>query len=140
MRRSGRRRLDDDAAISLVRNFFSAFDSRDYAAMEAAFLPGATLVHDNGVMTSLPEMMQIIRTTSGWPPRERELSGFKIRWVGEVAIAGLRNRVTFRPTDRAPTTSTYTETWVLERTPAGLKTVRVHYSLVTAERHSEEVP
>ena len=127
----------DVEAIALIQRFFDAFDSRDYAAIEEAFAPGATLVHNNGVMTSLAEMLEIIRTTKEWSPRVRELSGFRTRWVDRVAVVGLRNRVTVEPQNRPSATATYSETWLLQRTESGLKAFHVHYSLVTAEKHSE---
>ena len=129
---------DDAQARTLIQDFFDAFDSRDYAAIEETFVPDAALVHHDGVITSLAEMLEIIRAAKEWPPRERELAGFQTRWIDRVAIVGLRNRVTFKPLNRPSTTATYNETWILQRTESGLKAVRVHYSRVTAQRHSED--
>jgi len=131
--------VDDVAAHMFVKRFFEAFDARDYEGMQKTFAPDATIVHDNGVVTTIPEMMNIIRTTEEWSPRQRELTKFQTHWVGDIVIVGFRNNLTYEPRDRPPINSAYTETWVLRRTGSGFQALRVHYSLVTAEKHSEDV-
>jgi hypothetical protein len=90
-------------ARGFVERCFRAFDACDLTALEAAFAPGATIVHDDGVETTVPKMLVIVRNTKA--------SEF-----------------------------TYNEAWVLVPTELGLRAVRSHYSLVTREEHSEDVP
>jgi len=130
---------DDVAAHMFVQRFFEAFDARDYEEMQKSFAPDATIVHDNGVVTDVPEMMNIIRTTEEWPRRQRELTKFQTHWAGDIVIVGYRNKVTYEPLNRPPISAAYTETWVLRRTESGFQALRVHYSRVTAEKHSEDV-
>ena len=127
---------DLDAAESSVRAFFDAFDRRDVAWIEGAFLQTAKIIHDDGVTTGIPAMLSIIRNAAAWPPRQRTLSHFEITPIGDkVVLVGCLNRVTFRPEGRAPTEFLYNETWVLEQTQSGLKVVRSHYSRVTQAEH-----
>lgn len=129
------------ASIALVRAFFVAFDARNEPAMLRLMAPTASLTHDNGVTTDVPTMMKIIRETREWPPRTRELSHFRVEpLAGGAQVLTLLNKVRFTPAGRAPTESNYNETWVLEKGSNGLKAVRIHYSLVTREQHSEDVP
>lgn len=128
---------DDPEAMSLVRQCFAAFDARDYAAFQVFFTPDATLVHHNGVLTTVAELLEIIRTAQRWPPRRRELSDFRVRWVDRVAVVGCRNQVTVPAPDGRSTTDSYNETWVVQRNGDGLRVLHVHYSRVTATTHTE---
>lgn len=130
----------DAEARAFVEAFFRAFDARDLGALEAAFAPGASIVHDDGVETSVPKLLEILRNTKEWPPRERTLSRFTLTRAAGAVVVGCLNHVRFAPPGRPPTEFTYNETWVLVPAADGLRAVRSHYSLVTREEHSEDVP
>ncbi len=129
-----------DLAELFVQAFFDAFDRRDVAGIEGAFLQSAKIIHDDGVTTDIPAVLSSIRNAAAWPPRQRTLSQFEITPIGDkVVLVGCLNRVTFRPAGCAPTEFLYSETWVLEQTQSGLKAVRCHYSRVTQAEHSEDM-
>jgi hypothetical protein len=128
---------DDAAAIAFVQGFFTAFDARDYAAMERMFLPTAKLVHSDGVEEDVPTMLSTVRSAKHWPPRKRDLSHCETTWIGDAVVVGCLNHVVFEPPGQASVERTYNETWILERTNAGLRAVRTHYSLVTRKEHTE---
>lgn len=130
----------ENAGISTVRAFFTAFDARDETAMRRLLASTATITHDNGVTTDVPTMMRIISGTAEWPPRTRELSNFTIaKLAGGDEVVTFINKVRFTPARRQPSESKYNETWVLEKERTGMRAIRVHYSLVTQEKHSENV-
>ena len=95
---------------------------------------------EDGVVTDIPAMLKIISKAKDWPPRTRRISDCDTSTFGDVLVVGCMNRVTFQRPGGKPAPYEYNETWVLQRTAAGLKAIRSHYSRVTQEEHSEEVP
>lgn len=129
-----------EAAIGFVETFFAAFDVRDLRAIEAAFVPSAKIVHDDGVITDVPTMLGIVKDTRSWAPRRRNLSQFEVDELGSgVVLVTCRNHVVFAPGTSAASEYTYSETWVLRPWRGRLRAVRSHYSRVTETEHSEEV-
>src|SRR4029453_10709137 len=68
--------IEDAAAIQMVRGFFSAFDARDGERLDKLFVPTAHIVHHNGVITDIPTMLEIVRSTKNWAPRNGAMSAF----------------------------------------------------------------
>jgi hypothetical protein len=130
----------DTAAVALVHSYFKAFDARDYKALENVFVPQATIVHHDGVVTDIPKMLAIIRNAKAWPPRDRKLSNFETTEVGDATLVSCLNEVTFHRPYKSRVKHTYAATWVMVPTASGIKAVRFHYSRVTRQEHSEDMP
>ena len=84
---------DNAAAIAFVQGFFTAFDARDYAAMEHMFLPTAKLVHSDGVEEDVPTMLSTVRSAENWRPRKRDISHCETTWIGDAVVVGCLNHV-----------------------------------------------
>jgi len=132
-----RLQLDDAApATQFVRNFFQAFDNRDIPRVRAAFIPTATIVHDDGVEQTVPQLIESVSSANHWYPRTRVIN-CDVKQSGKTVVAGCLNRVTFRRPDGEQKTIAYNETWILRRTETGLKALRTHYSRIRKSAHSE---
>jgi hypothetical protein len=127
----------DAEGATFVKSFFRALDRRDLHAVREAFAPEATIVHDDGVQQTVAELVATIRKAKTWDPRRRTINSCRTQSYGAVLVVGCLNRVEFLPKGHKAETYTYNETWVLKRTPAGLRAVRSHYSLVSKQEHSE---
>lgn len=123
-------------ATQFVRNFFHAFDDRDIPRIRAAFIPTATIVHDDGVEQTVPQLIDAVSSANHWYPRTRKID-CDVKESGKIVVVGCFNNVTFKRPDGAQKTVAYNETWVLRHTEAGLKAVRTHYSRIRKSAHSE---
>jgi ketosteroid isomerase-like protein len=127
----------NDAAVrAFIEHFFTAFDARDFEAIEHSFAPGAKIVHDNGASTTALDLKRMLQSAKQWPARKRELSNFEIVWEGNVAVVGYLNHVTFEEKNGGE--SVFNETSVLVWTPQGFRTLRAHYSRVAPEVHLDD--
>ena len=128
-----------DAPVAFVRNFFAAFDRRDIPFMTQQFEEAALIVHDDGVINTVPELMGVIAGAKAWAPRQRELSHFMVEMLSpSVYLVTCKNRVIFDPKTTSRSEYSYTETWVLRSRSGSLKAVHSHYSKITQSEHSEE--
>jgi ketosteroid isomerase-like protein len=126
-----------DPATQFVRGFFAALDNRDIAAVRDAFLPGATIVHDDGVEQTVPELIASVTNAKHWYSRTRQIDDCTVDREGKIVIAGCINRVTFKRPDGRESSIAYDETWILRRTNEGLKAIRTHYSRIRKTTHAE---
>jgi ketosteroid isomerase-like protein len=124
-------------ATQFVRAFFAALDSRDIPAIRDAFVPGATIVHDDGVEQTVPELIASVTDAKHWYSRTRDIADCDVEREGKIVIAGCINRVTFKRPDGRESSVAYDETWILRRTHEGLKAVRTHYSRIRKTSHAE---
>jgi hypothetical protein len=130
---------DRSAGEACVRAFFDALDRRDVDAVAQFFSPAGVVVHHDGVRTTVREFQDIMQRAMRWPVRKRTLSQFEFVRVDPILIVGCRNEISVLAEDGEWTTTTYAETWVLERGDAGLSALRCHYSRVTADEHREDL-
>ncbi|WP_197276681.1 DUF4440 domain-containing protein [Mangrovimonas sp. ST2L15] len=133
------RKTDSVAVTQMVGAFFIAFDARDYDQMEAMMTPQTKLVHHNGVTTSAREMLDIIKTTEPWYPRERILSQFEYEGGKDWALVGVVNEATFLLPEGEKLYAPYKETWFFQKTDGKWHLLRCHYSKITKETHTESV-
>lgn len=133
------RETDSVAVTQMVGTFFKAFDARDYDKMEAMMTPQTKLVHHNGVTTSAKEMLDIIKTTEPWYPRERTLSQYEYEGGEDWALVGVVNEATFLLPEGEKLYAPYKETWFFQKTDGKWHLLRCHYSKITKETHSENV-
>ena len=131
--------IDSVTAAGTVVDFFKAFDERDTATMKALLLPATIIVHHNGAVTNTSEMMQVINETKNWWPRVRALSDFGYVHEPGLAILSLLNKVSFSLPDNKIVEEPYRETWIFKKTENVWKPIRIHYSKIVVEKHSEEV-
>ncbi|EKD99591.1 MAG: hypothetical protein ACD_22C00226G0003 [uncultured bacterium] len=123
-----------------VADFFKAFDERDTARISQICSLETVFVHNNGVVTNLSEMVKIIDNTQNWYPRKRELSEFTALLGNPYSIIGLKNIVVFKLPNEKVVEEKYRETWIFKVSSSNdWKPIRVHYSSITQEKHSEEV-
>ncbi|NIK91772.1 nuclear transport factor 2 family protein [Mangrovimonas sp. CR14] len=133
------RETDSVAVTQMVGTFFKAFDARDYDQMEAMMTPQTKLVHHNGVTTSAKEMLDIIKTTEPWYPRERKLSQYEYEGGEDWALVGVVNEATFLLPEGEELYAPYKETWFFQKTDGKWHLLRCHYSKITKETHTESV-
>ncbi|MCF1422087.1 YybH family protein [Mangrovimonas futianensis] len=133
------RKTDSAAVTQMVGAFFKAFDARDYDQMEAMMAPQTKLVHHSGVTTSAKEMLEIIKTTEPWYPRERTLSQYEYEGGEDWALVGVVNEATFLLPEGEKLYAPYKETWIFQKTDGKWHLLRCHYSKITKETHSENV-
>lgn len=133
-------RISDSTEVTtMVHDFFQAFDERDIEKMESILTPATKIIHTNGVTTNTREMMDIIKGTKNWYPRKRNLSRIEFEGDENFAIVGLLNEVTFSLTGNKEVYEPYNETWIFSKTGNKWHPVRIHYSKIVQEKHSEEV-
>ncbi len=130
---------DSTQMVKLIRDFFQAFDERDLTRMEKLLLPASKIIHHNGVETNTKEMMEIISKTKNWYPRERSLTKFEYFGDSKIAIVGLLNEVTFTLSKNKKVYEPYNETWIFEKIGTSWYPIRIHYSKIIQDEHSEEV-
>jgi hypothetical protein len=130
---------DSTAAAVIVESFFKAFDERDTLKMKTLLLPATIIVHHNGAITNTGEMMQVIKETKNWWPRVRKLSGFEYMHDSNLAVLSLLNQVSFSLPGSKTVEEPYRETWIFRRVEKVWRPVRIHYSKIIVEKHSEEV-
>jgi len=124
----------------IVSDFFIAFDEKNTVKISRICFPETEMVHHNGVVTNLKEMNQIINNTKNWYPRERRLSEFKTLIGNPFSIIGFKNFVNFKLPNNKIIEEKYIETWIFKKDALNnWRPVRIHYSSVTQEKHSEEV-
>ena len=133
------RDLDSVAAVSVVQDFFKAFDEKDLKKIDSLLIPSTKIIHHNGATTNTAEMNKIIQETKDWWPRTRKLSNFEFTSNSNLSILGLKNEVTFSLPDNKKVYEPYNETWIFEKIDNSWKPIRIHYSKVTVEKHSEDV-
>lgn len=123
----------------IVSDFFKAFDEKNTDKISQICLPEIEMVHNNGVVTGLEEMNKIINETKNWYPRERKLSEFKTLIGDPFSVICFKNCVNFKLPDKI-VEEKYRETWIFKKDSLNTwKPIRIHYSRITQERHSEEV-
>jgi hypothetical protein len=133
------RMIDSAIAAVTVVDFFNAFDERDTIKMKDLLLPATIIVHHNGAVTNTGEMMQVISETKNWWPRVRTLSNFEYVHDSGLAIMSLLNKVSFSLPGNKTVEEPYRETWIFKKTEHVWKPIRIHYSKIVVEKHSEEV-
>ena len=131
--------LDSVAAVAIVEAFFKAFDARDTHTIDSLLSPSTLIVHHNGATTNTAQMNKVIEETTNWWPRTRKLSDFVFRSDAGLSVLALKNEVTFELPDHKIVYEPYLETWIFERKDRVWKPVRIHYSKITVDKHSEEV-
>ncbi len=133
------RNSDSIAAAIIVKDFFKAFDERDTLKMKSLLLPATIIVHHNGAVTNTHQMMQVIKKTKNWWPRVRTLSDFEYMHDSDLAVLSLLNKVSFSLPGNKTVEEPYRETWIFKKIENVWKPVRIHYSKIIVEKHSEEV-
>lgn len=124
----------------IVSEFFNAFDEKNTDKISQICLPETEIVHHNGVVTNLEEMNQIINGTKNWYTRERKLSEFKTLMGNPFSIICFKNRINFKLPDNKIIEEKYRETWIFKKDSLNnWKPIRIHYSSITQNKHSEEV-
>jgi len=86
---------DSTALVTIVKDFFKAFDEKDIEKMSSILGPAITIIHHNGATTNREEMLAIIKETKNWWPRTRTLSNFECIADTGIAIVGCDNEVIF---------------------------------------------
>lgn len=130
---------DSVQVVAIVKDFFKAFDEKDLKKIDALLIPSTQIIHHNGTVTDTAEMIRIIEDTKDWWPRTRKLSDFEFVSGSNLYIAGFMNEVIFSLPDNKKVIEPYNETWIFEKIVESWKPVRIHYSKVTVEKHSEDV-
>lgn len=133
------RKSDSIEVTDLVRGFFRAFDDRDLEKMGQILTPTSKIIHNNGVTTNTKEMMDVIKETVNWYPRKRNLSEFEFDADGNFAIVGVLNEVTFLLPGNKEVYEPYNETWIFKKFDDKWRPIRIHYSKIVREKHTEEV-
>ncbi len=130
--------IEDDSlnTTKIAIDFFEAFDDRDLEKLDEILDVKTQIIHHNGVVTGKEEMIDIVKNAQNWVPRERTLRDFTFHSNASLAVVGFINEVTFLIPNRDQTFR-YNETWILEKKGNEWYPLRAHYSLVTAEQHSE---
>jgi len=125
---------------NIATDFFVAFDEKNTNRISQICSHEIEIVHNNGVVTNLKEMNQIIDDTKNWYPRERKLSEFKTLIGNPFCILWLKNCVNFKLPNNRVVEEKYRETWIFKKDSLNVwKPIRIHYSSITQEKHSEEV-
>jgi hypothetical protein len=133
------RKSDSTEVTNLVSDFFQAFDERDLEKMEQILTPTSKIIHNNGVTTDTKEMMKVINETKNWYPRKRNLSEFEFDADENFAIVGVLNEVTFSLPENKEVYEPYNETWIFKKVDNKWHPIRIHYSKIVREKHTEEV-
>ena len=136
---SGSRNLDSIAAVTVVQDFFKAFDEKNIKKIDSLFIPSMKIVHHNGATTNTAEMIKIISETKDWWPRKRTLTNYEFTSNSNLSILGFKNEVTFSLPSNKSVYEPYIETWIFEKLDNRWTAIRCHYSKITVEKHSEEV-
>ncbi len=102
-----------------MRGFFRALDRR--AGWQAAFLPGARIVHADGQSRTAAALARELAGAA--PPRRRRLRRFTFGGGSALAWAGYENEAHF-----VGRTVLFRETAILERRAGAWKLARIHYS------------
>jgi hypothetical protein len=133
----GRSQSADTSTRSLaaaVRRLFEALDARNASAFRRAFAAGATIVHDNGVETSVPVVARRLAADSDTEPHVRWLGRFRCGGAGPWAWVGYENRLTYSSGGRRLTLR-FAETAILRRGRDGVwRFVRIHYSRIPSRK------
>ena len=133
------REVDSIAAVSVVREFFKAFDEKDLKTIDSLLNPSMKIIHHNGAITNTAEMIRVIEETKDWWPRTRRLSNYEFTSNGNLSIVSLKNEVTFSLPNNKKVYEPYNETWIFEKKDNKWRPIRCHYSKITVDKHSEEV-
>lgn len=136
---AGSRDLDSIAAVTIVQDFFKAFDEKDLKKIDSLFPSSMKIIHHNGATTDAGEMIKIIADTKDWWPRTRTLSGYEFTTNADLSILGLKNEVTFSLPNNKTVYEPYIETWIFRKSDNKWRAIRCHYSKITVEKHSEDV-
>lgn len=129
---------DSSEMAMVVTDFFKAFDERDLKKINDLCIPETKIIHYNGAVTNTAEIIQIIKKTKDWYPRARNLSDFEYMAEDDLAVMGFQNEVTFSLPDKK-VNERYIETWIFRKIGGTWKPIRIHYSKITVDKHSEEV-
>lgn len=135
----GNREKDSVAAVAIVEDFFKAFDERDTLKIRSLLLPSTLIVHHNGATTNTEEMIQVIKETKNWWPRVRKLSDFEYMHDSSLSVLSMVNKVSFSLPGNKIVDESYRETWIFKNIGNTWKAVRIHYSKIIVDKHSEEV-
>lgn len=130
---------DSTAVTNIVRDFFQAFDDRNLDKMEQILTPASKIIHNNGVSTDTKEMIEVIKETKNWYPRKRKLSEFEFYADENFALVGVVNEVTFSLPEDKEVYEPYNETWIFKKINNKWHPIRIHYSKIVREKHTEEV-
>lgn len=130
---------DSIAAFHIVEDFFKAFDELDTAKIASLLLPATEIVHHNGVVTNTAQLIRVMNEAQHWWPRVRKLSEIGYLQSSGLSVVNCLNEVTFTLPDNKIVYEPYRETWILKKVENERKPIRIHYSKIIAEKHSEEV-
>lgn len=133
------RQADSTATAGIIADFFNFFDERNVSKIDSLLLPETKIIHHNGAVTNTAELVQIIKETKNWWPRTRRLTDFEFTEDKDLVVAGVLNKVTFSLPGNKRVVEPYRETWVFKKVQGSWKTIRIHYSKITVDKHSEEV-
>jgi hypothetical protein len=133
------KKSDSLQVLTIVDDFFKAFDERDLQKINTLLIPTTKIVHYTGVTTNTAEMIKITAETKNWWPRTRKLSDVEFFGNTDMAVLGVTNEVIFSLPENKKVTERYKETWIFEKIEKQWKPVRCHYSKITGDNHSEEV-
>lgn len=136
---SNSKNSDSIEVVTFVKDFFKAFDDKDLKKINSLLIPSTEITHHNGATTNTAEMLKIIEETKDWWPRTRKLSSFEFISNSNLSIVGLLNEVIFSLPGNKKVIEPYNETWIFEKIDNSWKPIRIHYSKVTVEKHSEDV-
>lgn len=129
---------DSVQIVKIITDFFRAFDDRDLQKIESLTIPSTQIIHNNGITTNTAEMVSIINEAGDWYPRTRHLSGYHFYFGCDLAVMGVTNEVIFS-LPKKKVEEKYKETWTFQKINGEWKPVRIAYSKLTADKHSEEV-
>lgn len=133
------KKSDSLQVLTIVDDFFKAFDKRDLQKINTLLIPTTKIIHYTGVTTTTDEMIKIIAETKNWWPRIRKLSDIEFFGNADMAVLGITNEVIFSLPENKKVTERYKETWIFEKIQKQWKPVRCHYSKITVDKHTEEV-
>ena len=81
-----------------------------------------------------------VNKTKNWYPRERKLSDFKTLIGNPFSIICFKNYINFKLPNNKTVEEKYRETWIFKKDPLNVwKPIKIHYSSITQQKHSEEV-
>ena len=127
---------DSVQIAKLVYDFFAAFDSREIEKIEKMLHPNSVIIHNDGVANTKTELLNIIKSAKKWSSRKRKFKDFTFHSNSSLAFLGFINEVTF-PVPNGEHTIQYQETWIFVNELDNWYPLRIHYTLVTKDKHSE---
>ncbi len=128
----------DQKIADVPERFFDVYTRYLPAETQALFLPGAKIVHDDGSIMPIPQLIDYLTVHDlpvfrNSPPARSQMYGNReIIHAGPVAIISFDNHVNEWRFGHPDTEHVFRETWMLEEMPGGPKAAWVAYSLYGA--------